>query len=195
MSEPMPTISAPVTNGSCRKCRATKMIALAIIIFAGGGATGWGVAIMHRPPPPMFGEAPTPRVNDMVGRLREELLLSDDQAAKVKEIYQQRNAALQAIREKMGPQMKGEYDKLNDQKKQVLNPAQFQRWHERFEDLRSRMLPPPPRPPDGPRGPGELGDDFPPHPPGGGPPHNGPPHDGPPHDGPPGGPPDGMPPP
>jgi hypothetical protein len=159
MSEPMPTISAPVTNEGCHKCRVAKMIALATIIFTGGGATGWGVAIMHRPPPPMFGEPPTPRVNDMVSRLREELLLSDDQAAKVKEIYQQRNDALQSIREKMGPQMKAEYDKLNDQMKQVLNPAQFQRWHERFEDLRSRMLPPP-------RGPGGPGDDFPPHHPG-----------------------------
>jgi hypothetical protein len=188
MSEPMPTISAPVTNGGCRKYRAAKMITLATIIFAGGGATGWGVSIMHRPPPPMFGEPPTPRVNDMVSRLREELLLSDDQAAKVKEIYQQRNDALQSIREKMGPQMKAEYDKLNDQMKQVLNPAQFQRWHERFEDLRNRMLPPPP--PGGPRGPGGPGDDFAPHHPGEGPPRGGPPHDGPP-----GGPPDGMPPP
>jgi hypothetical protein len=187
MSETMPTISAHATRGGFRKGRAAGMIALAAIIFAGGGATGWGVAIIHRPPPPMFGEPPTPRVNDMVSRLREELLLSDDQAAKVKEIYQQRNEALQAIREKMGPQMKSQYDKLNEQMKAVLNPAQFQKWHERFEDLRSRMLPPPPPhrlgpPPGGHHGPG---DDFPPPPPGGGPPH----------DGPPGGPPDGMPPP
>jgi hypothetical protein len=129
----------------------------------------------------MFGEPPPPRVNDMVSRLRDELLLSDDQARQVKDIYQQRNDALQAIRENMGPQLKAQYDRLNDQMKQVLNPAQFQRWHERFEDVRSRMLPPPPpRGPDGgfplpgiaPRGPGD------------GPPHQGPP---------PGAPPDGMP--
>ncbi len=183
MSEPIPPTSVPALSGKFHRRRVAKMIALATIIFAGGGATGWGVAILHRPPPPMFGEPPTPRVNDMVSRLRDELLLSDDQAAKVKEIYQQRNDALQAIREKMGPQMKAEYDKLNDQMKQVLNPAQFQRWHERFEDVRSRMLPPPPR---GPGGPGGSGDGFPPHPPGDFPPRNGPPHDGPP---------DGMPPP
>ncbi len=134
MSEPMPTISTHATNGRFRKGRAAGMIALAAIIFAGGGATGWGVAVIHRPPPPMFGEPPTPRVSDMVSRLREELLLSDDQAAKVKDIYQQRNEALQAIREKMGPQMKAQYDKLNEQMKEVLNPAQFQKWHERFED-------------------------------------------------------------
>ncbi|MGD0462401.1 MAG: hypothetical protein ABSB74_07920 [Tepidisphaeraceae bacterium] len=201
MSEPVPTISGPALNGGFRRRRLAKMIALAAIIFAGGGATGWGVAIFHRPPPPIFGEPPTPRVNDMVSRLREELLLSDDQAKQVKEIYQQRNDALQAIRERMGPQLKAEYDKLNEQMKQVLNAAQFQRWHERFEDVRSRMLPPPP-PPRGPgRPPGPEGDfgpgrgprqdgGFPPPGPGGGSPFGGPPHDAPP-----GGPPRGMPPP
>jgi hypothetical protein len=193
MSEAFPTTSGATLGGGFRRRRVVKMIALAAIIFGGGGATGWGVAVLHRPPPPMFGEPPSPRVNDMVGRLREELLLSDDQAKQVKEIYQQRNDALQAIRQKMGPQLKAQYDKLNEQMKQVLNPAQFQRWHERFEDLRSRMLPPPPpRGPGGPedgfgpgRGPGPEGG-FPPHPPGGGPPRDGPQ---------PGGPPDGMPPP
>jgi hypothetical protein len=196
MSEAFPTTSSGALNTGFRRRRVVKMIALAAIIFAGGGATGWGVAILHHPPPPMFGEPPPPRVDDMVGRLRDELLLSDDQAKQVKEIYQQRNDALQAIREKMGPQLKAQYDKLNEQMKQVLNPAQFQRWHERFEDVRSRMLPPPPpRGPGGPGGPdGGFGpgrgpgpdDGFPPHPPGGGPPRDGPP---------PGGPPDGMPPP
>jgi hypothetical protein len=152
MSEAFPTTSGGALNTGFRRRRVVKMIALAAIIFAGGGATGWGVAILHRPPPPMFGEPPTPRVNDMVSRLRDELLLSDDQAKQVKEIYQQRNDALQAIREKMGPQLKAEYDKLNEQMKQVLNPAQFQRWHERFEDVRGRMLPPGPPAPPGPYG-------------------------------------------
>jgi len=180
MSEPIPTTSDRSLDGGFRRRRLAKMIALAAIIFAGGGATGWGVAMLHRPPPPMFGEPPAPRVSDMVARLRDELLLSDDQARQVKEIYQQRNDALQAIREKMGPQLKAEYDKLNEQMKQVLNPAQFQRWHERFQDVRSRMLPPPP--PRGPGGPGGpdggfgpgrgLGPEggFPPPPPEAGPP-------------------------
>ncbi|HEX4056360.1 MAG TPA: hypothetical protein VHX86_19025 [Tepidisphaeraceae bacterium] len=143
-------------------------ILLVAIIFVAGGATGWGVAILYRPPPPMGMEPPAPPVNVMVARLREDLLLSNDQATQVKEIYKQRNDALQAIREQMGPQLKSQYDKLNQQMKQVLNPQQFQRWHERFEDIRNRMLPPP-RPPMR-DGMGTPGDGPPPFPPGGGPP-------------------------
>ena len=156
-----------------------------MIIFAGGGATGWGLSILYRPGPPMFMGPPTPPVDDMVGRLREELLLTDDQARQVKDIYQQRNDALQAIREQMGPQLKSQYDKLSEQMKQVLTPQQFQRWHERFESIRSRMLPPPP--PPGGRGPGG------PERPGG---WRGPglPGGAPPNEPPPGGPPDGPPP-
>jgi hypothetical protein len=146
--------SGAMTRGF-RRLRLAKMIALAAIIFAGGGATGWGVAIFFHPPPPMPMAPPAPPVNEMVNRLRDELLLSDDQVKRVEEIYSQRNEALQAIRRQMGPQLKSQYDELNRQMKEVLNPAQFRRWHERFENVREEMLPPPRRgfnPPGGPPG-------------------------------------------
>lgn len=170
MSEPTPIASDSALPPRFRRGRLAKTIVLAVIIFVGGGATGWGVAILYRPPPPMGMEPPAPPVNEMVARLREELLLSDDQAKQVKEIYRQRNDALQAIRQQIGPQLKSQYDKLNEQMKQVLNPEQFQRWDQRFENIRSQMLPPPPPrrdfgPPGGP----------PPFPPDGGPPGGMPP--------------------
>jgi hypothetical protein len=111
----------------------------------------------------------------MVRQLREELLLSDDQARQVRQIYQQREDALQDIRRKMGPELKSEYDKLDEQMKGVLNSAQYQRWSERFQSARNRMLPPPP--PPGAPGPGQM------------------PGPGGPEDRPDRGPPDGMPPP
>jgi hypothetical protein len=101
----------------------------------------------------------------------------------VRQIYKDRQDALHAIRQKMGPELKSEYDKLDQQMKGVLTSAQYQRWAERFQSVRSRMLPPPPPgeggpdrwrgPPMGPGGPGGPGPD----------------------DRPPNGPPDGMPPP
>jgi hypothetical protein len=168
-----------------------KAVALALIIFVAGGVAGFGVArLLRRPPPPFMGPmAPEPPVGDLVDRLRNELLLSDDQVQKVREIYQQRHDALVAIRDKMGPELKSEYDKLDEQMKAVLNTAQYERWSERFRSLRERMLPPPPpgRPPGGPGGPGEFPGQSPGIPGGpegpGGPPGN-----------PPGGP-EGMPPP
>ena len=113
--------------------------------------------------------APAPPVNDLVDRLRDDLLLSDDQVKQVRQIYKEREEALSAIRQKMGPELKSEYDKLDQQMKGVLNSAQYQRWADRFQRVRSRMLPPPP--------PGEGGPDrwhgspmYPPEGPGGPPP-------------------------
>lgn len=173
--------------------RVIRMLALAAVLFICGGAAGWGMAILthHRPPPggPM-GMGPDVPVDAMIGQLREELLLSDDQAKQVRQIYKDREDALHSIRQKMEPELKSEYDKLDGQMKGVLNSAQYERWHERFQNVRSRMLPPPPRPDgngppppqwNGPDGPGPGGDRP------GGP--GGPGH------GPPPGPPDGMPPP
>jgi hypothetical protein len=200
MSEITQTSSEPPLPPVSRRSSAFKTLALAVFIFICGVATGWAAkTVWHRPPPPMMGMAPEPPVNVMVDQLREELLLSDQQATQVKDIYQERYDALRGIREKMEPQLKSEYDKLRDQMKTVLNPAQFQRWNERFENVRNRMLPPPPRPEGGPPmmgrrppfgdqqgggppmdrppGPGFRG---PPRGPFGGPPDQGGPDDGPP---------------
>jgi hypothetical protein len=85
----------------------------------------------------------------LVDRLRDELLLSDDQVKQVRQIYQERQEALNAIRQKMEPELKAQYDKLDEQMKGVLTPEQYQRWAERFQNIRSRMLPPPPPPGEG----------------------------------------------
>jgi len=172
-------------------------ILLALIVFICGGAAGWGVSVLWRPPMrgPM-GMAPPPPVEGMVEQLRVELLLSDDQVKAVKQIYQQRHDALESIRRKMEPELKAEYDSLDQEMKGVLNPTQYQRWSERFNSVRSRMLPPPPPGAGGPvgGGPGEGGPDERPGgmgpPPGMGPGGPGP-------EGPAGrpGPPEGMPPP
>jgi hypothetical protein len=175
MSETIPSNLEPAIERRIRR-RLVRLLALTVIIFVCGGAAGWGVGILLRRPPGMpMGFGPEPPLDGMVQQLREELLLSDDQAAQVRQIYQQREDALKAIRQKMEPELKSEYDKLDEQMKGVLNSAQYQRWSERFQSVRSRMLPPPP-PPGGPglgRMPGPGGpDDRPDH-----------------------GPPDGMPPP
>jgi hypothetical protein len=156
---------------------------LAAVIFLCGGAAGWGLAhLLHRPPPMSMEMTPEPPVNELVDRLRNELLLTDDQVKQVRQIYKEREEALKAIRQKMGPELKSEYDKLDQQMKGVLTSAQYQRWAERFQMVRSRMLPPPPGeggpdrwhgPPMGPQGPGGPGpDDHPRH---GDRPQNGPP--------------------
>ncbi len=176
MNETIPSNLEPAIERRIHHPRSIGLLALAIILFLCGGAAGWGVAIICRRPPPMaMGLGPEAPLDGMVRQLRDELLLSDDQARQVRQIYQQRQDALQAIRQKMGPELKSEYDKLDEQMKGVLNSAQYRRWSERFRSVRNRMLPPPP-PPGGP-GPGPM------------------PGPGGPEDRPDRGPPDGMPPP
>jgi len=144
MSEISETVPDPATTRRLQRQRFVRLLAWTLIIFVCGGAAGWGVSILCRRPPAMgMGFGPEPPVNDMVHRLQEELLLSDDQAKQIRQIYQEREEALRSIRQKMEPEMKAEYDKLDAQIKGVLNPAQYQRWSERFQSMRNRMLPPP----------------------------------------------------
>ena len=194
MSETAPTTpDAPLPKPArYRGWYLTKILVLELIVFVCGGATGWGLRMYMRPPLPFGSQfVPEPPVAVMVDQLQHELLLNDDQTKQVRQIYQERNDALHAIREKMGPELKAEYDKLSDQMKKVLNPEQFQRWNERFETVRNRMLPPPPDrngPPDGggPMGFGGGGPGMGPPPGPGGPFGGGPPGGGPFGGGPPG---------
>jgi hypothetical protein len=173
MSEPIPSSMDPALPRQFHRRRTMRLLLLSLIIFICGGAVGWGVGIFLRPPPPVgMGIGPEPPLNAMVRQLREELVLSDDQTKQVHQIYQEREQALRAIRGKIDPELKAEYDKLDAQMKAVLTPAQYQRWNERFQNVRNRMLPPPP-PPGGPgRMPGPYG------PPPGPRPNFGPPPDG-----------------
>jgi hypothetical protein len=146
MSEPVSPNIEPSPIGRQRCGRTAGILALAIVIFICGGGAGFGIAILVRRPPPMgMRMGPQPPIDAMVRQLQDELLLSDDQAKQIQQIYQNRETALQSIRQTMEPQLKAQYDKLNEQVKKVLNPAQYRRWSERFENVRDRMLPPPPR--------------------------------------------------
>jgi len=163
--------------------RGAGMLAVGVIIFVCGGITGWGTAMLIGPPRPRpDAMQPDPPVREMVRRLRDELLLTDDQLKKVTDIYNQRYEALRSIRTQMLPQLKSQYDQLREQIKGVLTAPQFEVWDRRYQSVRNRMLPPPPPPPNnGPGGPGGRGG---PEGPGGGP--GGPDRQGqPPGDGPP----------
>src|ERR1700722_17787307 len=95
-----PTPEPPIIR---RTSGGRKMLAvlLALVIFVCGGATGFGVSMLHHRPPPPIGFMPDPPVEDLVNRLRDELLLSDDQVKQVHDIYQQRREALRTIRDAM----------------------------------------------------------------------------------------------
>jgi hypothetical protein len=162
---------------------------LSVVIFASGAAVGWALAAWLPPRPRGLppGLQPDPPVDQLVAQMTDELLLTDEQARQITTIYQARFAALKSVRDEMRPRFTKEYDQLRADVQKVLTPAQFDRWNRRFESARSRMMPPPPRPPRPPP---------PPQPDRGPPPPDGGPDDRGPRPGPPDrrGPPDGMPP-
>src|SRR5580704_17539924 len=100
-STPPPEIAVSKRVGRRRAWRA---VLLCLFILICGGLTGWGVAFFVHPPhrfPPPGAMFPDPPVGDLVAQLKDELLLSDDQAKQVTAIYQERFAALHAIRQDM----------------------------------------------------------------------------------------------
>ena len=207
-----PATPEPALPPRVQRKRASTALVLSVIVFVSGVGVGWGLTRMFHPRPPAEAALrPDPPLEPMVAHLREELLLTDEQTHKVKEIYQSRFDALKKIRDEMAPRMNSEYDQLRQNMKGVLSSAQFERWGQRFDSVRGRMLPPPRRE-QGPMGDqlrerprGEPGQELPPPPPDGpdgpregpgngrpprfGPPGELPPRDGPPRDGPRNGPP------
>ncbi len=153
MSDPQPIVVDHVVKRRRRR-QAARLIIMSALVFAGGFATGIFAERYHHPRPhdgsPMAADPP-PEV--LVRHLRDELLLSDDQLEKLTTIYKTRFDALKKIRDQVAPQFKTEYDGLRDDVKKVLNPAQFDKWNQRFDRVRNRMLPPPPHGPGSMEGP------------------------------------------
>jgi hypothetical protein len=170
VSNPEPAVVETVVKRGRRR-QALRLIVMSALIFAAGIATGISAERYHHPPrhegTPMAADPP---VEIQVRHLRDELLLSDDQTKQITTIYKTRFDALKKIRDQIAPQFKTEYEGLRDDVKKVLNTTQFDKWSQRFDVVRNRMLPPsqhgpgpmggPDRGPDGqrpPRGPGERG--------------------------------------
>jgi hypothetical protein len=106
--------------------------------------------------PPGRGPATQPSGSDIAERMKRDLGLSDEQKASIEKAYTDSFAALQALRQDMAPRMLAEHEKLRDQLKQTLTAEQFMRWDRHFQEVRDRMMPPPPpaEGPEGRRGPG-----------------------------------------
>jgi hypothetical protein len=78
-------------------------------------------------------------------RVRNKLDLTDEQAAKVKEIVARRQKAIQAIRREMQPRIEKEVDGARDEVAALLDPEKARKWRERVDLLKDTWLPAPPR--------------------------------------------------
>lgn len=119
------------------KRRRWRTFFLGVLILLLGIAIGGGTAVVvikrvvlhaiHHPE-----EAPQ-RITE---RARRQLNLSDEQAAKVKEILTERQKKIQELRREIQPQVENEFQKAKEEVAAILTPDQAQKWRERFDHLR-----------------------------------------------------------
>jgi hypothetical protein len=128
-----------------------------ILVISGTGIGAGGALLLRKPPPPppitdgSPGD-PGPGVPNfdagpIVQHMTRELNLTPDQAQQVKDAYGQSLTAVKALRADMIIKLTAEHEKLRAAMKKTLTDEQYARWDQRFEAMRTRMMPdaPPPR--------------------------------------------------
>jgi len=128
-----------------KKPRRWRAVLLGIIILICGALIGSGVtvivihkmvlhAIRHPEQTPMR----------ITNRIKSKLGLSDEQAARVREIIAARQKAIQAIRRDVQPRVERELEGAKEDVAALLNPEKARQWRERFDYLRKTWIPEPP---------------------------------------------------
>jgi Spy/CpxP family protein refolding chaperone len=127
------------------RTRVWTTVLLAAVIFVAGAAVGGGATVlvalrrleyaMHHP------QVVPQRLTD---RLTRRLDLTPDQAARVKAIIIERQAAFEAIRLEMYPRVTAQLDQARDEIDEVLTDEQREQWQAWFDKTRRRFRPPPP---------------------------------------------------
>jgi len=120
-------------------------VLLTAIIFISGLVIGAGGAliavrremlhVVHNPQ-----EAP----RRIAAHLQSKLGLSDEQTRQVEGVVRQRQAALQAIRREVQPQVEAELDLAADEIGQLLDDTQRRQWDAMVANIRETWVPPPP---------------------------------------------------
>lgn len=76
----------------------------------------------------------------VVARMQRNLDLTDEQAATLEGIIERHQNNLLAIRAEVQPRVKAELGTLQQEVEEILTPEQAERFRERLETLRSRLL-------------------------------------------------------
>ena len=128
------------------RTRVWTTVLLAALIFVAGAAVGGGATVLvglrrleHALQHPQMMPQ---RITD---RLTRRLDLSPQQAAQVRQIITQRQAAFEEIRREMYPRVTAELDRARDEIAEVLTDEQREQWKSLFEKTRRRFRPPPPQ--------------------------------------------------
>ncbi len=123
---------------------------MVLLIFLGGAACGAAVATIAIKHGVHHGDqGPHTISSHITSRLAGMLDLTDDQAARVREIILRRHNALIDIRRDIQPRLEVELAVLETEIAAVLNEQQRAKWHAHAASVRAQWLPPIPETPPG----------------------------------------------
>lgn len=145
-------MSTPEANSARRNRpgRSALLIWGAVLVLSGSGIGAGGALLFRKPPapPPLVDvkNEPDPgppdfRAGPIVSHMSRELKLTPEQTEQVTAAYSQSLAAIKTLRADMVVKLTAEHEKLRAAMKKTLTDAQFTQWDQRFEAMRSRMMP------------------------------------------------------
>ncbi len=152
MSQSHPGSPANLISGSQSPLQTVKprrrwwvSLLLSLLIFGSGlGIGGVGAALIIRKQLQMLVKHPEEVPAKLTALWKRKLRLTDQQAAQVLGILQQRQRALQEIRSTVQPKVEAELDLLESDMGRVLDDRQFEKWLAVVKEKRQLWTPPMP---------------------------------------------------
>ena len=138
MTEPIaqgPVSPVDLSIGTKKKRWRSFLLGLLILICGMAIGTGGTVVVMKRIilNAIQHPEKVPERITD---RMRGKLDLTDDQAAKVKEILTERQKKIRTLLRQIQPEVDKEFEDAREDVAAILKPDQAKKWRERFDRLR-----------------------------------------------------------
>lgn len=136
---PNPAVDVITPSGGQRSW--SRIITLSII-FISGGIVGFAVGgYWMRDRMNFMIRHPQQVMEKLFPQLQSELGLIDEQARKVEEIMRQRYASMESVRAEFVPKQMAEFEVLNNEVAQILNPEQKSKWSKIVRGAEKRHMP------------------------------------------------------
>lgn len=136
---PNPAVDVITPPGGQRSW--SRIITLSII-FISGGIVGFAVGgYWMRDRMNFMIRHPQQVMEKLFPQLQSELGLNDEQARKVEEIMRQRYASMESVRAEFVPKQMAEFEVLNNEVAQILNPEQKSKWSKIVRGAEKRHMP------------------------------------------------------
>ena len=122
--------------------RSWSRIIMLSVIFLSGGIVGFAAGgYWMRDRMNFMIRHPQQVMEKLFPQLQSELGLNDEQARKVEEIMRQRYASMESVRAEFVPKQMAQFEVLNNEVAQILNPEQKSKWSKIVRGAEKRHMP------------------------------------------------------